>query len=284
MRSDHLSPLPGLRLQSFSLSLLRTTFGLRWSRIPEFAGNIIILLSSLSRRIEAMPTTRSRDDFRVRHVCSWQILLRKSAAADGRSANHLGAMGFDPRPRRSVRNFYATQCTKPQRVAVAQLAMRAAAGSGRWQPEQIRPGRLVDHAVEAGRASECASSARTAANRPRKLLSEARFVGMTNPASSKHLKTLERVKGIEPSYPAWKTTPSNGPLRKFRRESETVREARGAESRLLNRRERRKCLNDFKTRFKKGQSAIRQADQGRPVLEPVSWKAMGVARFSRSGI
>jgi hypothetical protein len=30
--------------------LLRTTFGLRWSRIPEFAGSVIILLSSLSRR------------------------------------------------------------------------------------------------------------------------------------------------------------------------------------------------------------------------------------------
>jgi hypothetical protein len=68
-------------------------------------------------------------------------------------------MGFDPRPRRYLRNFYATQYTEPQRVAVAQLAMRAAAGSGRWQPEQIQPGRLVDHAVEAGRASECASSA-----------------------------------------------------------------------------------------------------------------------------
>ena len=30
--------------------LLRTTFGLPWNRIPEFAGSIIILLSSLSRR------------------------------------------------------------------------------------------------------------------------------------------------------------------------------------------------------------------------------------------
>jgi hypothetical protein len=30
--------------------LLRNTFGLHWSRIPEFAGSIIILLSSLSRR------------------------------------------------------------------------------------------------------------------------------------------------------------------------------------------------------------------------------------------
>jgi len=30
--------------------LLRTTFALHWSRIPEFAGSVIILLSSLSRR------------------------------------------------------------------------------------------------------------------------------------------------------------------------------------------------------------------------------------------
>jgi hypothetical protein len=30
--------------------LLRTTFGLHWNRIPEFAGSVIILLSSLSRR------------------------------------------------------------------------------------------------------------------------------------------------------------------------------------------------------------------------------------------
>ena len=32
----------------------------------------------------------------------------------------------------------------------------------------------------------------------------ARFVGMSIPISSKQLKTLERVKGIEPSYSAWK--------------------------------------------------------------------------------
>jgi hypothetical protein len=38
--------------------LLRTTFGLHWSRIPEFAGSVIILLSSLSRRLKAMPTKR----------------------------------------------------------------------------------------------------------------------------------------------------------------------------------------------------------------------------------
>jgi len=74
---------------------------------------------------------------------------------------HLGRWGLPPTPT-LLRNFYATQYTEPERVAVAQLAMRAVGGSGRWQPEQIRPGRLVDHAVEAGRASECASSARTA--------------------------------------------------------------------------------------------------------------------------
>ncbi len=35
--------------------LLRTTFGLHWSRIPELAGSVIILFSSLSRRLKAMP-------------------------------------------------------------------------------------------------------------------------------------------------------------------------------------------------------------------------------------
>lgn len=39
-----------ISLHHVDVLLLKTTFGLRWSRIPEFAGNIIILLSSLSRR------------------------------------------------------------------------------------------------------------------------------------------------------------------------------------------------------------------------------------------
>jgi hypothetical protein len=38
--------------------LRRTTFGLQWNRIPEFAGSVIILLSSLSRRLKAVPTKR----------------------------------------------------------------------------------------------------------------------------------------------------------------------------------------------------------------------------------
>jgi hypothetical protein len=38
--------------------LLRTTFGLHWNRIPEFAGSVIILLSSLSRRLKATPNNR----------------------------------------------------------------------------------------------------------------------------------------------------------------------------------------------------------------------------------
>src|SRR5256885_16666557 len=70
-------------------------------------------------------------------------------------------MGLPPTPT-LLRNFYAARYTEPERVAVAQLAMRAVGSSGRWPPEQIRPGRLVDHAVEAGRASGYASSARTA--------------------------------------------------------------------------------------------------------------------------
>jgi integrase len=43
--------------------------------------------------------------------------------------------------------------------------MRTAVGSEQWRPEQIRAERLVDHAVAAGRASECASGARTASRR-----------------------------------------------------------------------------------------------------------------------
>jgi len=37
-------------LHAIDAVLLRTTFGLHWSRIPELAGSVIILLSSLSRR------------------------------------------------------------------------------------------------------------------------------------------------------------------------------------------------------------------------------------------
>ena len=40
--------------------------------------------------------------------------------------------------------------------------MRAVADSGRWRRERTHPGRLGDLAVEAGRVSGCASSARTA--------------------------------------------------------------------------------------------------------------------------
>jgi hypothetical protein len=40
--------------------------------------------------------------------------------------------------------------------------MRAALGSERWRLERTHPGRLAGHAVEAGRASGCASGARTA--------------------------------------------------------------------------------------------------------------------------
>src|SRR3954463_4682003 len=73
----------------------------------------------------------------------------------------LGRWGLPSTPTLLLK-FDAMQYREPEQVAGAQLAMRTVGGSGRWQPEQIRPGRLVDHAVEAGRASECASSARTA--------------------------------------------------------------------------------------------------------------------------
>jgi hypothetical protein len=39
--------------------LLRTMFGLHWSRIPELAGSVIILLSSLSRRLKLVPPLQS---------------------------------------------------------------------------------------------------------------------------------------------------------------------------------------------------------------------------------
>jgi hypothetical protein len=47
-------------------------------------------------------------------------------------------------------------------AAAGQPAMRAAAGSGRWRQEQIRPGRLAGLAVEADRVAGCVSDARTA--------------------------------------------------------------------------------------------------------------------------
>jgi hypothetical protein len=45
-------------LHQIDALLLRTTFGFRWNRIPELAGSVIILLSSLSRRSKAVPTNR----------------------------------------------------------------------------------------------------------------------------------------------------------------------------------------------------------------------------------
>jgi hypothetical protein len=59
---------------------------------------------------------------------------------------HLVRWGWPPTPT-LLRNFDATQYTEPERVAVAQLAMRAVGGSGRWQPEQIRPGADVARAA-----------------------------------------------------------------------------------------------------------------------------------------
>jgi hypothetical protein len=39
-----------ISLHQVDVILLRTTFGLRWSRIPEVAASVVILLSSISRR------------------------------------------------------------------------------------------------------------------------------------------------------------------------------------------------------------------------------------------
>ena len=86
----------------------------------------------------------------------WQILLQKSAADDGRSVISLGAAGYDPPALTLFTQLHATRCTEPEWVVVERPAMRAAAGSVQWQPERTHPGRLVDRAVEAGRASGCA--------------------------------------------------------------------------------------------------------------------------------
>jgi hypothetical protein len=48
----------GVSLHQVDALLRRTTFGLHWNRIPEFTGSVIISLSSLSRRLRAMPTKR----------------------------------------------------------------------------------------------------------------------------------------------------------------------------------------------------------------------------------
>jgi hypothetical protein len=101
---------------------------------------------------------KARADFRF-----WPILLQKSAVTDDVVRPfQLGRRGLVPRRRRSLRNSYATQYTEPERVAVAQPAIRAAAGSEQWRPEQTRPERLVDHAIEVDRASGSHLSGATA--------------------------------------------------------------------------------------------------------------------------
>jgi len=65
--------------------------------------------------------------------------------------------------------------------------MRAAAGSERWRPEQTHPGRLVDHAVEVGRASGCASGAQTA--------SRSSCAHVATPRSPRCQRTTEQRRG-----------------------------------------------------------------------------------------
>ena len=69
----------------------------------------------------------------------------------------------------------------------------------RWRSSRVSRfgGKAPDHSP---RLTHSALTARSVTNRLRRLCrnDSARFVGMTNPASSKHLKTLGRVKGIEP--------------------------------------------------------------------------------------
>src|ERR1700722_1903621 len=62
------------------------------------------------------------------------------------------AAGFDPPALTLHASPTLQRRTKPGRVAVARPALRVAAGSERWRPEQIHPGHLVGRAVEAVRA------------------------------------------------------------------------------------------------------------------------------------
>src|ERR1700759_5803680 len=91
-------------------------------------------------------------------VRSWQILLQKSAAAEGPL---VMSIGFVPPSLAALRNYDATQCTEPEREAVVRPVPRTVAGSERWRPEQTHPGHLAGRAAGADRASGCASSVRT---------------------------------------------------------------------------------------------------------------------------
>jgi hypothetical protein len=85
--------------------------------------------------------------------------VAKSAATDGGRPAISKAIGFDPPAGRALPPLRDTQ--GHERVAFAQPALRAAAGSERWPPAQTLPGHLAGHAVGADRASGCASSVRT---------------------------------------------------------------------------------------------------------------------------
>lgn len=101
--------------------------GLRSAPLSPARRSVISRITRYGTTTSALPSTAEILSA-VRYVRFVPILLQKSGAADGRSANSFrGRWGLIPRPRRSLRNFYATQCTEPQRVAVTQLAMRAAA-------------------------------------------------------------------------------------------------------------------------------------------------------------
>jgi hypothetical protein len=120
----------------------------RWSAQKDFCNTIPpeADIVRLSRRVRFVP-----------------ILLRKSAVTDDVVRPfYLGRRGLAPDPGALYATATATQYTEHEQVAVVQPAMRAAVGSEQWRPERTHPGRLVGHAVEVDRASECVSSARTA--------------------------------------------------------------------------------------------------------------------------
>jgi hypothetical protein len=90
-------------------------------------------------------TVAADDDEMMLHISYWQILLQKSATADGSSAISLRTADFDlPTPTHSTQlPRYAMHMARAGGGRATSL--RAAADSGRWRPERTHPGRFVDH-------------------------------------------------------------------------------------------------------------------------------------------
>jgi hypothetical protein len=84
-----------------------------------------------------------------------QILLQKSAATDWGLWPSLRAAALRSLTRFTQLHRYAI--TEPEWVVGEPSAVRAAAGSGQWQPERIHSGRLVDHGPSFRMRFKCAN-------------------------------------------------------------------------------------------------------------------------------